>query len=31
MMLLLPTGLLGTRGVWDMLPRWRRPAPKEAA
>ena len=27
MMLLLPTGLLGTREVWDMLPRWRRPAP----
>jgi len=31
MMLLLPTGLLGTREVWDMLPRWRRPSPKEAA
>jgi branched-chain amino acid transport system permease protein len=27
MMLLLPTGLLGTREVWDMLPKWRRPAP----
>jgi branched-chain amino acid transport system permease protein len=27
MMLLLPTGLLGTREIWDMLPKWRRPAP----
>jgi len=26
MMLLLPTGLLGTREIWDMLPKWRRPA-----
>jgi branched-chain amino acid transport system permease protein len=27
MMLVLPTGLMGTREIWDMLPKWRRPAP----